>query len=442
MADPRERLRQEIFERIRLLFALERKEAVFIPGKSKVHCAGRVYDQQELISVVEAGLEFWLTAGRFAAEFEQGLACFLRIRHALLVNSGSSANLLAVALLTSASLGRQRLRPGDEVITAAAAFPTTVNPIIQHQLVPVFVDVTLPTYNVRAETIAKAITKKTKAIVLAHTMGNPFEVEAVAALAKKHRLFLVEDACDALGSTYKGKYVGTWGAVGTFSFYPAHHITLGEGGAVVTNTLAFKKGIISLRDWGRACWCEPGVDNTCKRRFQWKLGRLPAGYDHKYTYSHIGYNLKVTDLQAAIGVAQLEKLPEFIRIRQRNFQLLSEGLQPYAEHLILPQATPQAHPSWFGFLITVRPQAPFTKNDLVRYLEQRNIATRMLFAGNIIKQPAYQKIRYRITGSLKNTDLVMRNTFWIGLYPGITEPMIGYVLEQFTAFFKARPWQR
>jgi len=431
-----ERIRDGIFAKIKELCVLENSDNRFVPGVDMVNCAGRVYDEREIVSLVNAALEFWLTCGRFAKEFEEGLSFFLKVKYSLLVNSGSSANLLAVSALTSPELGQKRLSPGDEVITTAAAFPTTVNPIIQNRLVPVFIDVKLPTYNVDPDKLKKAITKKTKAIFLPHTMGNPFEAEAILKIAKRYGLFLIEDACDALGATYKGKPVGTFGDMGTFSFYPAHHITLGEGGALVSNNAKLKKIIQSLRDWGRACWCKPGKHNSCGRRFNWKAGSLPYGYDHKYIYSHIGYNLKITDLQAAIGVEQLKKLPVFIAKRRRNFNLLYAGLKKYQDSIILPEAEAGSSPSWFGFLITVKPGAGFTKNELVRYLEKNKISTRMLFAGNIIRQPAYKNIRYRLAGSLKNTDFIMRHTFWIGVYPGITEAMISYILDKFNIFFK------
>lgn len=431
-------IKNVIFGKIKELFALESKKQEFIPGKTRINCSGRVYDEKEVISLVDSALEFWLTSGRFATEFENNLCRFLNVKYSLLVNSGSSANLLAVSALTSPELGRRRLLPGDEVITVAVAFPTTVNPILQNQLIPVFIDVKVPSYNIDIQMLKKAVSRKTKAIFVAHTLGNPFDLDAVMRIAKKYNLFVIEDACDALGSRYQGSYVGTFGDIGTFSFYPAHHITMGEGGALVTNDSRLKTIIQSFRDWGRACWCEPGMDNCCGRRFSWKLGSLPHGYDHKYTYSHIGYNLKATDLQAAIGVEQLKKLPGFIAKRDRNFKLLYAGLNKYLDCLILPEAAADASPSWFGFLISVRKGAGFTKNELVKYLEENKIATRMLFAGNIVRQPAYKSSRCRIAGSLKNTDFIMRNTFWIGVYPGINEAMIDYILSVFDNFFKNR----
>lgn len=429
-------LKEEIFDKIRNLFKQENAPRAFKPGESKVNCSGRVYDEREIISLVDASLEFWLTAGRFVSSFERDFCDFLKIKFSLLVNSGSSANLLAISALTSSELKKKRLKPHDEVITTAAAFPTTVNPIVQNQLVPVFIDVELPTYNIDPERIEKAISKKTKAIFLAHTMGNPFDARKVSRICRKHGLFFIEDACDALGTKYQDRYAGTFADIGTFSFYPAHHITMGEGGAVVTNNDKLRIIMQSLRDWGRACWCGLGEDGKCGKRFKWKSGGLPYGYDHKYTYSHLGYNLQITDLQAAIGVEQLKKLPQFLEIREKNYSLLYNGLRKYQDYLILPESIACSIPSWFGFLISVKKNNKFTKNKLVEYLEKNKIVTRMLFAGNITKQPAYKNSKYRIFGSLKNTDYIMNNTFWIGVYPGINEEMIGYVLERFDAFFK------
>ncbi|MHB8627835.1 MAG: lipopolysaccharide biosynthesis protein RfbH [Aggregatilineales bacterium] len=406
----------------------------FVPGQSAVPVSGKVFDAEEMQLLIDAGLDFWLTTGRFAAQFEQGLAQVFGLRHAMLVNSGSSANLLAVSCLTSPQLREQRLSPGDEVITVAAGFPTTVNPIIQNQLIPVFVDVSLPTYNVDVSRIEAAIGPRTRALMFAHTLGNPFDLEAVTALAREHHLWLIEDCCDALGATYNGRHVGKFGHLATISFYPAHHITLGEGGAVLTNRPGLKKLIESFRDWGRDCWCEPGKDNTCGKRFEWQLGELPHGYDHKYTYSHIGYNLKLTDMQAAVGVAQLKKLPGFIAARRRNFEQLYKGLKPLEPFLILPEATPNSEPSWFGFPITVRDDAPFSRAELVQFLEAHKIMTRQLFAGNLLRQPAYRSIPHRVVGDLTQADVVMNSTFWIGVYPGITPPMIDYVLECLTEF--------
>lgn len=439
MMDEVERqIRQAIFDKVRELHRHRRSKEAFVPGRSRVPYAGRVFDEQEIIALVDASLDFWLTEGRFAAQFREALARYFGVRYALLTNSGSSANLLALSALTSPKLGERQLRPGDEVITVAAAFPTTVNPIVQSGLVPVFVDVELGTYNVIASQIEPTIGERTRAILMAHTLGNPFDLDAVMDIARRHDLFVIEDTCDAVGSTYAGRLVGTFGDIATVSFYPAHHITTGEGGAVLTNDGALSKILASFRDWGRDCWCEPGHDNTCGRRFDWQLGRLPYGYDHKFIYSHIGYNLKMTDMQAAIGVAQMEKLPAFVEQRKEHFGRLYEGLRSYQAHLILPQATSQSDPSWFGLPLTVRQGAPFGKGDLVRWLEDDQIATRPLFAGNILRHPAYDRVQYRVGGPLENTDRVMADTFWIGVYPGLTEEMISYMLASFSRFFQAR----
>jgi CDP-6-deoxy-D-xylo-4-hexulose-3-dehydrase len=417
-------------------YEVEFGSAEFIPGKTPVPVSGRVFDADDLIHAVDAALDFWLTTGRFADQFQREFARFLGVREAVLCNSGSSANLLAMSALTSQKLGDRRLLPGDEVITAATGFPTTVNVIIQNRLVPVFLDIELGTYNLDVRSLEEAIGPRTRAIMIAHTMGNPFDLDRVMEVARRHSLWVIEDTCDAIGSEYRGRKVGTIGDLGTVSFYPAHHITMGEGGCVLTNRPQLKVIVESFRDWGRDCWCDPGKDNTCGKRFDWQLGSLPHGYDHKYIYSHIGYNLKLTDLQAAVGVAQLKKLPHFIDSRKRNWQRLYKGLEPYEEFLILPRATPHSDPSWFGFLITVRPDAPFTRSDLVRHLESHKIGTRSLFGGNLIRQPAYQEVAYRVVGELTNTDLVMKQTFWIGVYPGLTETMLAYVLETFDSFFK------
>jgi CDP-6-deoxy-D-xylo-4-hexulose-3-dehydrase len=355
-------------------------------------------------------------------------------REAILCNSGSSANLLALSALTSPKLGDRALRPGDEVITLAAGFPTTLNPIIQNRLVPVFVDVELGTYNVDVRFLEEAVGPKTRAVMFAHTLGNPFNIVAVTAFAKRHNLWLIEDNCDALGSTFRGQMTGTCGDLATLSFYPAHHITMGEGGAVLTNSPQLRVLVESFRDWGRDCWCAPGKDNTCGKRFTWQLGDLPCGYDHKYIYSHIGYNLKATDMQAAIGVSQLKKLPGFIEARKRNWRKLSAALKPYEDLLVLPEATPGSDPSWFGFAITVRPDAPFKRADLVRCLEERRIATRLLFGGDLTRQPAYRDVPQRVVGDLANTKTIVNDTFWIGVYPGLTDAMLDYVIEQFHQF--------
>ena len=408
----------------------------FIQCQDHIPYAGRVYDDKEMISLVDASLDFWLTAGRYAKQFEEELAKFLGVKYCLLTNSGSSANLLAISTLTSPKLGERRLKPSDEVITTACGFPTTVNPIIQNNLIPVFIDVDLGTYNIQVDNIEEALTEKTKAIFIPHTLGNPAVLDKIMEIVKKYDLWFIEDNCDALGSKYNGKYTGTFGHVSTCSFYPAHHITMGEGGAVLTNDSLLNKIIASFRDWGRDCWCEPGCDNTCGKRFGWQLGELPFGYDHKYIYSHIGYNLKITDMQAAIGVEQLKKLPGFIEKRKENFRMLYGKLKKYGKWFILPEATENSEPSWFGFPILVREDAPFTRDEFVNYLEENKIATRMLFGGNLTKQPAYENVKYRIIDSLKNTDLVMNNLFWIGVYPGITGDKSDYVVKIFNKFIE------
>ena len=403
----------------------------FVPGVSAVPVSGRVFDAKDVRSLVDSSLDFWLTTGRFAAQFEKLFARFFGLRSATLVNSGSSANLLAVTALTSSKLGDRQLRPGDEVITVAAGFPTTVNPIIQNNLVPVFVDVRVPTYNIDTDLLEGALSERTRAVVIAHTLGNPFDLGAVTEFVKRRGLYLIEDCCDAVGATYGGRKVGTFGDLATVSFYPAHHITMGEGGCVLTDKPLLKTLVESFRDWGRDCWCDPGKENTCGKRFDWQLGELPCGYDHKYTYSHIGYNLKLTDMQAAVGLSQLDKLPAFIERRRENFRTLYDGLREMEEFLILPEATPGSDPSWFGFPLAVRPGAPFTRNELIRYLEERTIATRLLFGGNLTRQPAYQDVKFRVAGTLERTDFVMDNVFWIGLYPGLTAAMLEYVVETF-----------
>jgi CDP-6-deoxy-D-xylo-4-hexulose-3-dehydrase len=406
----------------------------FKPGESPVPVSGKVIDGSDLSSVVDSALDCWFTTGRFAEEFERKLARFVGVRCASLVNSGSSANLLAISALTSPKLGDRRLKPGDEVITVAAGFPTTINPIIQNRLVPVFVDVTVPTYEIDVSQLEAARSERTRAVFIAHTLGNVFDLDAVTAFAKKHDLWLIEDCCDALGSTWKGRRVGTFGDIATVSFYPAHHITMGEGGAVLTQRPDLQVLIESFRDWGRDCWCEPGKDNTCGKRFDWQLGNLPCGYDHKYTYSHIGYNLKATDMQAALGLSQIEKLPLFIERRKENFRYLSAALKPMEDCLILPEATAGSDPAWFGFPIGVREDAPFLREDLIRALEAKKIATRLLFGGNLLRQPAYEGCEFRVAGPLPNTDFAMNNVFWIGVYPGLTWPMLDFVAEAMTGF--------
>ncbi|HEX3999622.1 MAG TPA: lipopolysaccharide biosynthesis protein RfbH [Pirellulales bacterium] len=437
--DSHERIRRQILELVGEYHAARFASQAFEPGESAVPVAGRVFDADELMQLVDSSLDFWLTAGRFADRFERDFARYVGVRHALLCNSGSSANLLAIAALTSDTLGDRRLQPGDEVITAAAGFPTTVNPAIQHGLRPVFVDVELETYNTTAARVEEAVGPRTRAIVLAHTLGNPFDLAGIGAIAKRHGLWLIEDNCDALGSTFAGQNTGTFGDLATFSFYPAHHLTMGEGGCVTTNNSRLKTLVESFRDWGRACWCAPGKDNTCGKRFDWQLGELPEGYDHKYIYSHVGYNLKATDMQAAVGVAQLAKLPRFIAERRRNWQSLHDRLRQWEEFLILPRATRNSDPSWFGFPITVRGGAPFARLDLVRHLESRRIGTRQLFGGNLTRQPAYRNVDMRVVGDLANADTVMRRSFWIGVYPGLNEPMIDYMGQAFDDFLRALP---
>lgn len=422
-------LRARIRELVAAYFQETFAPSPFLPGQDPVPVAGRVFDESELQSLTDAALDFWLTSGRFAEQFERDFARFIGVRSAVLVNSGSSANLLALSALTSSRLDQRRLLPGDEIITVAAGFPTTVNPIIQCGLVPVFVDIQLPTYNVDPAELEAALSPKTRGIMLAHTLGNPFDVEAVVSFARRHGLWLIEDCCDAVGSKYGDQHVGTFGDLATTSFYPAHHITMGEGGCVLTEKPLLQTLVESFRDWGRDCWCEPGKANTCGKRFEGQFGDLPYGYDHKYTYSHIGYNLKLTDLQAAVGVAQLKKLPAFIAARKRNFQMLKSGLSDLENYFVLPQATPKSDPSWFGFPLFVRPEAPFSRSDLVRFLEERKIATRLLFGGNLVRQPAYKNVTYRAIGPLPNSDLVMNQLLWIGVYPGLSQPMLEYMLE-------------
>jgi CDP-6-deoxy-D-xylo-4-hexulose-3-dehydrase len=388
--------------------------------------------------LVESSLDFWLTTGRYAEQFETQFAKVMGMKHALLCNSGSSANLLAVTALTSPRLKKRALKDGDEVITVAAGFPTTVNPILQNRLVPVFVDVQLGTYDATMESIEAAIGPKTKAIVMAHTLGNPFNLDGVMSIAKEHNLFVVEDTCDAVGATYNDKPVGSFGDISTTSFYPAHHITMGEGGCVLVKSAPMKKIVESLRDWGRDCWCPPGNDNTCGRRFDWQLGELPYGYDHKYVYSHIGYNLKLTDMQAAVGVAQLKKLPDFIEARRRNFNRLYAGLKKFEEVLILPETTPKSNPSWFGFAITIRPGAPFSRLDLVQHIESRRIGTRLLFGGNLMRQPAYIGMPHRVVGPLTNADIITDNTFWLGVYPGLTDEMVDFMIATVAEFIESK----
>jgi CDP-6-deoxy-D-xylo-4-hexulose-3-dehydrase len=394
-------------------------------------------DEEDLAALLESSLDMWLTAGRFARRFERDFARFFGSRSSVLVNSGSSANLLALSSLTAKEFGEMRLLPGDEVIGVAAGFPTTINPTLQNGCIPVLLDIQQATYNIDPTLLEEAISPKTKAIMLAHTLGNPYDLGKVAAIAKTYNLWLIEDTCDAVGARYEGKMCGTFGELATTSFYPAHHITMGEGGAVLINAPQMNRVVESFRDWGRDCWCEPGKDNTCNMRFEHQLGELPCGYDHKYTYSHIGYNLKVSDMQAAIGVSQLQKLPGFIDARRRNFDYLKNSLKPLEDVLLLPEATPNSEPSWFGFPIAVRPESGIDRNALTRFLDSKKIATRLLFGGNLLKQPAYIDAPRRVIGDLANTDFAMNQVFWIGVYPGLTIAMLDYVVEQITAFVRA-----
>ena len=398
----------------------------FVPGESVIPPSGKVIDHEEITNIVLSGLDAWLTSGNYNSEFEKKLSNFLGIKYLLTTNSGSSANLIAFSALTSRALGERAINEGDEVITVAAGFPTTVNPIIQNKAIPVFVDVDLHTHNVDVRNLYNALSKKTKAVMMAHSLGNPFNLNVVVDFCKKNNLWLIEDNCDALGSRYNDQLTGTFGDIGTLSFYPAHHITMGEGGAVFTNNFELKKIIESFRDWGRDCYCSPGKDNTCGKRFEWKLGDLPYGYDHKYVYSHMGYNLKITDMQAACGLAQLNKLDSFIQKRKDNFTFLYERLTSCKDFINLPRATDNSDPSWFGFPITLKENSPIERKDIVSYLNQKNIGTRYLFAGNLTKQPYMSNVNYRVSGSLKNTDHIMSNTFWIGLYPGLSEEMLDF----------------
>lgn len=426
-------LRQEIIAKTIEYYQARFAQKEFIPGKTRVNYAGRVFDEQEICNAVEASLDFWLTYGRYSKEFEKRLAEFLGRRYAFLVNSGSSANLLAFMALTSSLLNDRAIKRGDEVITVAAGFPTTVAPIIQYGAVPVFVDVDLTTCNIDVTRLKTALSPKTKAVILAHTLGNPFDIQAVKTFCDAHNLWLIEDNCDALGSRYQGRYTGTWGHIGTSSFYPPHHMTMGEGGAVYTDDKILKKIILSMRDWGRDCWCESGVDNTCGCRFSKQHGTLPFGYDHKYVYSHFGYNLKISDIQAAIGCAQLGKLETFTTRRKENYTLLRTGLVDLDRFFHLPEATADSDPSWFGFFLTLRDGLPFTRNQIVEHLEAANIQTRNLFAGNITRQPCFMELRegedFRIVGGLEVTDKIMNDSFWIGVYPGMGQEAIAYMVQ-------------
>ena len=436
------KLKREILEKVGEYYSLVHKnKGPFVPGKTPIPYAGRVFDEHELTNLVDSSLEFWLTHGRYSREFEERFSNFLGVKHCYLVNSGSSANLLAFMALTSDKLGDRKIRRGDEVITVAAGFPTTVTPIIQYGAVPVFVDVSLPTYNIDCNKLEAAFTSKTKAVMIAHTLGNPFDIDRVKAFCQKHDLWLIEDNCDSLGSRYNGQLTGTFGDIGTSSFYPPHHMTMGEGGAIYTNDETLSDILLSLRDWGRDCTCPSGKDNTCGKRFSEQFGTLPIGYDHKYVYSHFGYNLKASDMQAAIGCAQLDKIEQFITSRKENFAILRAGLQDLEKEFILPKATSNSDPSWFGFPLTVRKTAPFTRNDIVRHLENAKIQTRMLFAGNLIRHPCFDGMRqsgesYKAVSALPETDRVMTNTFWIGVYPDLKDEHLDHMLDSIRTYVK------
>lgn len=445
MSKNAEALKQEILAKTKEYYELVHKpsqDASFDPGNSRVSYAGRVFDEREMINLVDSSLDFWLTYGAYSRQFEQKLAEYLGVQWSFLVNSGSSANLLAFFALTSPMLQDRQVKRGDEVITVAAGFPTTVAPVVQYGAVPVFVDIEPKTCNIDVTLLEAALSPKTKAVMVAHTLGNPFDLRSVKAFCDRHSLWLVEDNCDALGSRFEGKLTGTWGDIGTSSFYPPHHMTMGEGGAVYTNSHLLKRIILSIRDWGRDCWCDSGRDNTCGNRFSQQFGTLPLGYDHKYVYSHFGFNLKVTDMQAAIGLAQLEKFPSFVEKRKLNFQRLRNALQGLEQFITLPEATPASDPSWFGFLITVNDGMAFGRNDIVEYLENNRIQTRNLFAGNMTRHPMFQSLTegtdYRISGMLRNTDKVMNDSFWLGVYPGMSDEAIDYMAEMIREFIRSK----
>jgi CDP-6-deoxy-D-xylo-4-hexulose-3-dehydrase len=445
MTDKDQELRQQAIEAAVLYYEYRHKRGKpFVPG-CRIPYGGRIFDEQEISNLIDASLDFWLTAGRYANKFEQEFANFLNIKYCSLVNSGSSANLCAFMALTSPKLGNRRIKKGDEVITVAAGFPTTVTPIIQYGAIPVFVDISIPTYNIDCDQLEEALSSRTRALIIAHTLGNPFDLQRVKDFCEKHDLWLIEDNCDALGSRYyinaEWSYTGTIGHIGTSSFYPPHHITMGEGGAVYTNDVNLNKIIESFRDWGRDCWCQSGQDNTCKKRFSHQFGELPLGYDHKYVYSHLGYNLKATEMQAAIGCAQLKKLPEFGKTRRKNWQTLHNNLSVLEDVFILPQATEDSDPSWFGFLLTVREGLPIKRDQIVEYLESKGIQTRMLFAGNLIKHPCFDELRerktgHRVIGELSATNTVMQRSFWLGVYPGLSEPMLEYITQTIKEFIQ------
>ena len=429
-------IRNEILNLVNDYSNINFKQKEFIPGVSEVPVSGKVIGALELKNMVEASLDGWLTTGRFNEQFEKKLANYLGIKCLLTVNSGSSANLIAFSTLTSPKLKERAIQKGDEVIAVAAGFPTTVNPIIQFGAIPVFIDVKIPTYNIDESLVEEAITNKTKAIMLAHTLGNPFNVKKIKEICDKYNLWLIEDSCDSVGSKFNNQNVGTFGDLATLSFYPAHHITMGEGGAVFTNSKKLERIAESFRDWGRDCYCEPGKDNTCNKRFDWQLGDLPFGYDHKYTYSHLGYNMKITDMQAACGLAQLDRLESFIKKRKENFNFLYKNIKDLEEFLILPEHEKNSEPSWFGFPLSLKKNNKYNRNDLIKYLNENKIGTRLLFSGNLIKQPYMKNIKFKVQGNLKNTDLIMENTFWLGLYPGLSKEQLQYSVLKIKAFFK------
>jgi len=429
-----EELREQILDLVERYHAVANPERPFVPGVSSAPVSGRVYDARDMRALVDSSLDFWLTTGRFNAAFEARLAAYVVARRALTVNSGSSANLVAFSALTSPILKGRQLHPGDEVITCATGFPTTINPALMWNMRAVFVDVDIPTYNVDPAAVEAAITPKTRAVMVAHTLGNPFDLAAIKKICKDHELFLIEDCCDALGATYEGRHVGTFGDIGTLSFYPAHHITMGEGGAVFTNNNHLAKAMESFRDWGRDCYCDPGADNSCNKRFGWRFEGLPKGYDHKYVYSHLGFNLKITDMQAAVGLAQMDHLDDFIAARKRNFDRLHAGMKPLEPFFILPEATPNSDPSWFGFPLTLRADAPFSREALLQHLNVRKIGTRLLFGGNLVRQPYMKGRDYRISGSLTNADIVVERTFWLGVYPGLGAEHIDHILSSLDEF--------
>ncbi|WP_277656466.1 lipopolysaccharide biosynthesis protein RfbH [Seleniivibrio woodruffii] len=438
-----EELKKEIFEKTKEYYELVHKpvqDSNFVDGNTRVNYAGRVFDEKEMINLIDSSLDFWLTYGNYSRKFEKQFAQYMGVRWAFLVNSGSSANLLAFFALTSPLLEERQIKRGDEVITVAAGFPTTVAPIVQYGAVPVFVDMELKYYNIDTDQLEKALSPKTKAVIIAHTLGNPFDIRKVKEFCDKNGLWLIEDNCDSLGSIAEGQLTGTWGDIGTSSFYPPHHMTMGEGGAVYTNDPLLKKIILSMRDWGRDCWCDSGIDNTCKARFSQQFGSLPTGYDHKYVYSHFGFNLKISDMQAAIGLAQLDKLPSFVEKRKENFKLLKEALLGVENYLVLPEASPNSDPSWFGFMVTLKSSVSFTRNQLAEYLENNKIQTRNLFAGNILRHPLFddleEGIDYRVIGELKNTDKIMNDSFWVGIYPGMKKEAIFYIANTVNKFLE------